>query len=140
MWKSLLMGLKGASGPATSSAASAAMLSGRIARTMATSNTGRGMLGGMAAGGAWGAASDDTSVLGGMAMGAGMGALGGRYGGAGYNWSRNYGSGLQQRTMGFIRGVTSQARKDWRAGRSGVSKGFTRLRTNMGFSFGSGNA
>ena len=49
---------------------------GQFARTP----TGMGTLGGAAAGGIWGAASDDTSVLGGMAMGAGLGAVGGRYG------------------------------------------------------------
>jgi hypothetical protein len=37
---------------------------------------------GTAAGGLYGAMSDDTSILGGMAMGAGLGAGGARYGGA----------------------------------------------------------
>lgn len=59
------------------------------------------------AGGAYGAVSDDTSVLGGMAMGAGMGAGGGRYG---------------MPAVKYARAVTRQAAVPiGRAGRSGAT-------------------
>lgn len=65
-----------------------------------------GSLGGAAAGGMWGMASDDTSVLGGMLMGATGGALGGRYMGASLSRKAN---------RGFLSSMMGQARADYRA-------------------------
>lgn len=95
-------------------------------------STGRGAVYGAAAGGAWGAVSDDTSVLGGMAMGAAGGAVGGRYGGAGMKsmsrWSRpeyGFAPGISAQRMGdkmsnFAMGVVGQARRDFRGAKSAM--------------------
>jgi hypothetical protein len=56
--------------------------------------TGRGAIIGAGLGAAWGAVSDDTSVLGGAAIGAGLGAVGGRYAGAGFVGARGAGAGM----------------------------------------------
>ena len=82
------------------------LFSGGLGRTAA----------GAAWGGAYGAMSSDTSVLGGALMGAGVS----RYGGAGLKMANRGGGGLGFRahakmaTMGFGRGVYGQARRDYR--------------------------
>lgn len=82
------------------------------------SRTAKGAAAGALAGGAYGAVSDDTSVLGGMAMGAGLGAAGARYVGAGM--LSNKGS------QGFMAGVANMAKKDFRNMRTTMTSAYNR--------------
>jgi hypothetical protein len=77
--------VKGMAGGAATRAGNFAWNMGKLGSFAARGGLGRtaqGAMIGAGAGAAWGAVSDDTSVLGGMAMGAGLGAGGMRYGGA----------------------------------------------------------
>ena len=80
----------------------------------------RGMLGGAAAGGVYGAASNDTSVVGGAMMGAGAGLLGGRYGMTayrGFNRGRAGGS-LWKGVRGAYGTVAGSMRRDFKSARN----------------------
>lgn len=98
--------------------------------------TGRGAILGGAAGGLYGALSDNTSVLGGATMGAGLGAVGGRYGITGWRGAMAGGQpGLWNATKRFGSAVASQARSDYRGARLMANKavnGFSALRGKVG--------
>ena len=90
------------------------------------------------AGGMYGAASNDTSILGGMAMGAGMGAGAGRYGRAGLRrgklGKRGIGTsvpGMRGAAQGFGRGVRTQAQMDYRGSMIIANKAKNRLRSSL---------
>lgn len=81
---------------------------------------------GAAMGGAYGAVSDDTSVLGGMAMG----AAAGRYGGAGFNriaTGRAYGFGTSAKRFGMA--MAARARLDARGARMAANQGYGKFRS-----------
>lgn len=81
-------------------------------------------------GGAYGAMSGDTSVLGGAMMGAGVA----RYGGAGMKMARNAGAGMGfgghaiAYGKAFAGGVANRARLDARGARMAANRGYGRIR------------
>lgn len=78
--------------------------------------TGQGALIGAGIGGAYGAMSDNTSVLGGMAIGAGLGAGGARYGGAGLlAATKGFTGGFNPRAFG--QGVKNMVGRDYLSAR-----------------------
>ena len=100
---------------AATAASNWGQLGSYAAKTAWGTNTGKGAMIGAGLGGLYGAASNDTSVLGGMMMGAGLGAGGARYGGAGINRMNNVGfvtpkSAVQE----FGKGAYGQMRGDYR--------------------------
>jgi len=105
------MGLRGEAGAAAGEYAGYLMRGGQLARAGWGSRMGKGAMIGAGIGAAYGAVSDDTSMLGGAAMGAGLGAVGGRYLGAGRAWA---GAARGGTFSGYSRGIMSQARKDIR--------------------------
>jgi hypothetical protein len=88
---------------------------------------------GTIAGGAYGAMSDDTSILGGALMG----GAGARYLGAGFKRASMVGGGMgfggHARAYGraFGRGVVNRARLDYRAGRILANRGLNRVGSSM---------
>ena len=120
---------------------------GATARSM-LGRTGMGALMGAGIGGAYGAFSDNRSVLGGAIMGAGLGAGIARYGGAGLRRgilaSRGIGvSAGQVGTYGSLGraaalGMRNTAKRDWMkasllARNAGSKIGRSGIRSNLGF-------
>lgn len=107
-----------------------------------------GAMAGAAAGGAYGAASDDTSVLGGALAGAGLGGLGARYLGAGVRRAGTAGRGMGLMASGrdyaskFGRGVWGQMRRDFSGVTLAANKGINAFkgmgRAGGGFTGGAG--
>lgn len=83
-------------------------------------------------GAAWGAVSDDTSVLGGAVMGAGMGrygASGMRRAALGYRGIGVPGArGAMSAARGFGRGVWNRMRMDYRGARMATNDGLGKIR------------
>ncbi len=106
-----------------------------IAMNAAMSRVGRGAMTGAAMGGAYGAMSDDTSVLGGAMGGALMGAGAARYGGAGLRRARLgqrgigvSAPGMRGAMMGFGKGAYNMMRQDYRGAVMQANKGYGRIR------------
>jgi hypothetical protein len=102
-----------------------------MARSAWASQAGRRMIIGAGAGAAYGAMSDNTSVLGGAAMG----AVAGRYTGAGLRRAalgyRGIGvasPGLRGALSGFGKGVTNTLRMDYRGARMLSNRGIGKMR------------
>lgn len=101
-----------------------------VSAAMGRSHLGRGMMAGAAMGGAWGAVSADTSIMGGMLGGATMGAAGGlgfRMGRAGFGAYRGYQGIGQAMRMSATRDVISFARNG-RASARFIGRGITNTR------------
>ena len=95
---------------------------------------GRGVLGGAAAGGLYGAMSEDTSILGGAMMGAGLGAAGVRYGMPAAKVFRNMrgaGFGIRSAGRGAASFAAGLAKRDARGVALAANRGYGRVRSSL---------